>query len=123
MKNLIIFSFMLLLLGGCGEEKLPAPDEFVAIDKPAEMIFEATPVYPPELQARGIEAVLYLQVLVGQHGLVRDALIVKSDSDEEAFKKSALESAYKCRFKPATLDGHPVATWVGYSVEFKLSDK
>lgn len=123
MKILIVFIVALLLLAACTEEKFPAPDEFVAVDESPELIYEATAVYPPELEARGIEAVLYLRVLVDQKGKVRDAQVVKADSDEEAFKKSALDAAYKCRFKPALKNGNPVAVWVVYSVEFKLPQK
>jgi len=123
MKILILFIIALLPLAGCTEEKFPAPDEFVAVDESPELIYEAAAVYPPELEARGIEAVLYLRVLVDQKGKVRDAQVIKADSDEEAFKKSALDAAYKCRFKPALKNGAPVAVWVVYSVEFKPPDK
>jgi len=123
MKILILIIISLLPLVGCTEEKLPAPDEFVAVDEPAEMIYEATPVYPPELKARGIEASLYVRALVDRKGKVRDAEVIKADSNEEAFKKSAENAAYKCRFKPAIQNGLPVAVWVVYLVEFELPQK
>ncbi len=102
------------------EEYMPAPDEFVPVEDPAEMIYEEVPEYPRLAKSAGMEAVVWVKALVDKDGEVKKAMILKSSGSKAGFDEAALEAAYKCKFKPAIQNGRPVAVWVSYQVEFTL---
>jgi periplasmic protein TonB len=104
------------------DEYMPAPDEFVPTEIPAEMISEATPEYPRLAKQAGLEAVVWVKALVDKNGDVKKAMIYKSSGSKAGFDEMAVEAAYKCKFKPAVQNGRPVAVWVAYSVEFSLTE-
>jgi len=100
------------------EDYMPAADEFVPVEIPAEMIYESPPEYPRLAQTAGMEAVVWVKALVDKNGNVRDAMVLKSSGSKAGFDEAAVDAAYKCRFKPAIQNGRPVAVWVSYQVEF-----
>jgi len=102
------------------EEYMPAPDEFVPVEVPAEMIYEEVPEYPRLAKSAGMEAVVWVKALVDKDGEVKQAMILKSSGSKAGFDEAALEAAYDCKFKPAIQNGRPVAVWVSYQVEFVL---
>ncbi|UCD17214.1 MAG: energy transducer TonB [Candidatus Zixiibacteriota bacterium] len=102
------------------EEYLPAPDEFVPVEIPAEMIYEEIPEYPRQARAAGMEAVVWIQALVDKDGNVRKAQVQKSSGSRGGFDEAAVAAAYKCKYKPAIQNGRPVPVWVSYMVEFEL---
>lgn len=104
------------------EEYLPAIDEFVPVEIPAEMIFEETPEYPRLAKLSGMEAVVWVKALVDKDGNVRKAVVFKSSGSKAGFDESAVAAAYKCKYKPAIQNGRPVPIWVAYQVEFNLTD-
>lgn len=104
------------------DEFLPAPDEFVPVEIPAEMIYEEIPDYPRLAKQAGMEAVVWVKALVDKEGNVRKAMVLKSSGSRAGFDEAATKAAYKCKFKPAIQNGRPVAVWVSYSVEFTLTD-
>jgi protein TonB len=103
------------------EEYLPAPDEFVPTEIPAEMIFEEPPEYPRLAKQAGLEGVVWVKALVTKDGTVKQAMIYKSSGSKAGFDEAAVAAAYKCKFKPAIQNGRPVAVWVAYQVEFTLT--
>jgi len=104
------------------EEYMPAPDEFVPVEIPAEMIYEEVPDYPRQARLAGMEAVVWVKVLVDKSGNVKKAIVLKSSGSRAGFDEAATTAAYKCKFKPAIQNGRPVPVWVSYSVEFELED-
>jgi len=104
------------------EEYLPAMDEFVPVEIPAEMIYEETPRYPRLAKKASMEAVVWVKALVDKNGNVKKAVIFKSSGSKAGFDDSAVAAAFKCKYKPAIQNGRPVAIWVAYKVEFKLTD-
>jgi len=104
------------------EDYMPAADEFVPVEIPAEMIYEHPPEYPRLAQTAGMEAVVWVKALVDKNGSVRDAMVLKSSGSKAGFDEAAVKAAYKCRFKPAIQNGRPVAVWVSYQVEFVQID-
>ncbi len=104
------------------DEFMPAPDEFVPVEIPAEMIYEEVPEYPRLAKQAGMEAVVWVKALVDKEGNVRNAMVLKSSGSRAGFDEAATAAAYKCKFKPAIQNGRPVAVWVSYSVEFTLTD-
>jgi protein TonB len=104
------------------EEYMPAPGEFVAVEVPAEMIYEEVPDYPRPAKLAGMEGIVWIQALVDKDGNVREARVLKSSGSNAGFDEAAVAAAYKCKFKPAIQNGRPVPIWVSYSVEFTLRD-
>ena len=97
----------------------PSSDDFVAVDVMPEMVYEQTPVYPEKAKAKEIEGTVWIRALVAEDGTVTKAKVQKP-SGVDMLDQSALEAAYKCRYKPAEKDGKPVAVWVTYKVDFTL---
>jgi protein TonB len=104
------------------EDYMPAPDEFVPVEIPAEMIYEHSPDYPRLARSAGMEAVVWVKALVDKDGNVRDAMILRSSGSKAGFDEAAIDAAYKCKYKPAIQNGRPVAVWVSYQVEFVLEE-
>ncbi len=104
------------------EEYMPAPDEFVPVEIPADMIYEHTPEYPRLAKQAGMEAIVWVKALVDKDGDVRQAMVLKSSGSKAGFDEAAVAAAYKCKFKPAIQNGRPVAVWVSFSFEFTLNE-
>lgn len=80
-------------------------------------VFKALPRYPDAALRRGVSGLVMVVALVGRDGEVKDARIRDSIPllDDEA-----LDTVRRWRFKPATMDGQPVAVWVAVPVRFTL---
>ncbi|MFZ5980787.1 MAG: energy transducer TonB [Candidatus Zixiibacteriota bacterium] len=98
---------------------LPGIMEFVPVETLPEMVYEVKPEYPRLAKQAGLEAELWMRVLVGKQGKVLDAVVHKS-SGMTAFDEAALQAAYKNKFKPAIQNHVPFLCWVSYKVEFTL---
>jgi TonB family protein len=105
--------------GDSSAARLPSIDEFVPVEVIAEMIYNEAAIYPREAEQFGIQGLVWVKALVSSDGSVRDATVYKS-SGTRSLDAAAVESAFKCRFKPAMQGGKPVAMWVTYKVEFSL---
>jgi TonB family protein len=96
---------------------LPTPtDEYLVSDMPV-LISEIRPVYPKEAKAKEIEGIVVMDVLIDEAGKVRQASVIEGP---EIFRASALEAMKKFLFRPAKVDGKPVAVRVRHSINFKL---
>lgn len=102
------------------EDYLPAPSEFVPVEIYPEMIYQEKPEYPRLAKQAGIEGTVWVKVLVDKSGSARDALVAKS-SGTASLDEAAVEAAKKCRFKPGIQNGQPVACWVTFNYDFKLT--
>ena len=128
-KSLFLILPCLLLLAGIGLcddknnteaiDSLPVTDEINSVYQMAEMIYYETPEYPPMQEQLGVGGLVWLKVLVGEDGQVKEAGLYESSGIKE-LDESALKSSYKCRFNPAKENGRPVAMWVTYKVSFGL---
>ena len=77
------------------------------------------PPYPPSLERLEIEGAVTVRVQVGLDGRVTAVELVRADNP--AFFASTRDWALKrWRFKPATRDGAPVATWLTKTVQFRI---
>jgi TonB family protein len=95
----------------------PTPGEFVAIDKPPEMIKEARATYPRLALLEGVEGTVWVWAVVDKNGYVREAKIVKS-SGSKSLDDAALAAARQCEYKPAIQKGKPISCPVTYPVRF-----
>ncbi|MDX9857058.1 MAG: energy transducer TonB [candidate division Zixibacteria bacterium] len=102
------------------EDYLPAPSEFVPVEIIPDMIYQEKPEYPRLAKQAGIEGRVWVKVLVDKNGNARDALVAKS-SGTASLDEAAVAAAKKCRFKPGIQNGQPVACWVTFDYDFKLT--
>jgi periplasmic protein TonB len=101
--------------GGLGDPEPIAADRATT---PARMLAGASPEYPPEARAQGIEANVVLEIVVDTAGRVRTARVARSATAR--FDGAALTAVRGYRFVPATLDGRPVSVRMRWSVDFQL---
>ena len=99
-------------------KKVPPPD-YVQYDQPPETILpQFQPDYPSEALSKKQEGEVWLKLWVGETGTVVEANVMKSDA--EVFNKPAIEAGMRWKFKPAVVNGKPVAVWVTVPFKFKL---
>lgn len=103
------------------DDYLPSPDEFIPVEIQPEMIYYTTPDYPRLAKQAGIEGTVVVKALVGKSGKVLKALVAKS-SGTASLDDAAVAAAKHNRFKPGIQNGRPIAVWVSYNVDFKLSN-
>jgi protein TonB len=103
------------------EDYLPAIDEFVPVEIIAEMIHQVQPEYPRLARDVGLEGTVWVKVLVGKDGNVKDAVVYKS-SGTTTLDQAAVKVAPENKFKPAIQNGRPVAMWVTYKVDFIIEN-
>jgi TonB family protein len=70
----------------------------------------ARPVYPAEAIRNEWTGVSTIAFLIGPDGLVKRWRVGKS-SGHDILDNAAVESLSRCQFKPAVVDGKPVAAW------------
>jgi protein TonB len=104
-------------------EKLPAPDEFIAVDVSPVLLNAPEPVYPDTAKNAGIEGSVWVKALVDKQGNVRTARVEKASGKKIGFEESAVTAAKLTTWKPAMKKGQPVAVWVTYEVKYALTKK
>ena len=93
-----------------GENEDPGINEFVKVEKLPEIVEAAKPDYPEAAKKAGIEAKVFVKVLVGKDGNPKKAVVIKSEN--EIFNQSAIDAAMKSKFTPAINKGEKIAVWV-----------
>jgi TonB family protein len=91
---------------------LAATDTFTA----PEVIDRTIPVYPIAAIKKKIAGVVILKALIDEMGKVADIEVIAASSPILA--DAALEATWKWRYKPATLNGQPIAVWNEIRHEF-----
>ncbi|HXX64907.1 MAG TPA: energy transducer TonB [Bacteroidota bacterium] len=94
------------------------PPEFVPVEIEPEVLVKKEPVYPALALKAGIEGKVWVKSWIDEQGMVRDVQIIRSDND--TFNQAAIDAAKQFRFKPAILNGKPVAVWVTFPFKFKI---
>jgi TonB family protein len=75
------------------------------------------PQYPDQARERGIDGTVWVRALVGTNGAVQDTWVAWSQA---YLNEAAVAAVRQWRFKPARLNGEPVAVWVMIPVKFSL---
>jgi protein TonB len=88
--------------------------------RPPVLVTALKPGYPPIAQRMRVEGVVTVEVLVDEHGTVRDSRLVKRVAQDVGLNEAALAAAQKARFKPATKEGVPVKMWYTLTFPFQL---
>jgi TonB family protein len=105
-------------LSDADRNRSPSPDEFVAYEDPPVLISIAPPVYPEMARAAQAEGVVFVRVLVGKDGKVKDAFVRQGIT---MLNEAAIDAAKRAVFKPALSQHHPVEVWVEIPLRFSLN--
>lgn len=96
---------------------LPTPTEEYLVSEMPVVISEVRPTYPQEAKSKGLEGAVALDVLIDNLGNVRLVKVIEGD---KVFQAGAIEAMKRFKFKPAKVDGSPVAVRIRYTLNFKL---
>lgn len=98
-------------------DTLPTPtEEYLVSDMPS-VLSEVRPDYPKEARDKRLEGSVALDVLIDEKGAVRQVSVIEG---EEIFRTGAVTAMKKFKFRPAMVDGKPVAVRIRYSLKFQL---
>jgi hypothetical protein len=131
-------------------EKTDTAGVFHPFDTPPKLLTHAQAAYPEKAKKLGVEALILLEVVVGDKGEVRGARVLNDDEGKEhgtleatpktglegealktmdkrqreellsLFEKSSIDAVMTWVFDPATLNGKPVIAKVAVPFRFKL---
>ena len=88
--------------------------------EPPVVVRTFVPVYPDDLRREGVTGVVMISCVVDVHGNVTDLAVARTTNP--AFNDAALEAMKKWKFKPAVLDGVPVARKVVIPLKFIVGE-
>ena len=91
--------------------------DYTWVSELPEVVERAAPVYPEDARRQLVQGIVWVQVLVGPDGFVRDA-IVRSGPPE--LRDASLDAIWSWQFKPARDHGHALAVWAVIPVKFTL---
>jgi len=89
------------------------------LDGPLTPLAQVPPVYPLRAKRMGIQGWVKVKFLVTEQGLVDQIEIIESEP-EKIFDQSVFRCVSLWRFKPGTVQGEAVKTWVKTTIRFKL---
>lgn len=89
------------------------------LDQTLIPLAQVPPVYPLRAKRREIEGWVDVKFLVTKQGTVDRVEILNADP-ENVFEQSVIRCVSSWRFKPGTVEGIPVKTWVQTRIRFKL---
>ena len=140
MKSIMLFSFMLGMaitfsLLGCkssgelanktlGQQVVQDPDyvpENLAVEQQPVPVYKVNPEYPEDARRDKVEGTVWVKAVVRKDGTVKKVVILKSDN--EVLNDPAIQAMLQWKFKPAVMDGQPVAVWVAIPFKFKLNQQ
>ncbi|HXJ43211.1 MAG TPA: M56 family metallopeptidase, partial [Bryobacteraceae bacterium] len=125
-----------LSVGGVGEQITvvaagsPRPTSFVAARsgtrirvggnvQAANLIQQIRPVYPPDLQAAGIEGTVLLDAIISKNGEPL-SIVPQSTAVDPAFVTAATDAVKQWRYRPTLLNGEPIEVLTTITIDFRL---
>lgn len=111
MKKLLLIGGIAILLStfGCATAD---------VRRQPEVVTRHQPNYPLEMREQGITGEALVEFVIDQEGSVRDVSVVHATN--EAFGRAAVACVLEWKYKPATVNGVPVATRARQSFSFEL---
>jgi protein TonB len=100
--------------------RLPRLGEYLYVTELPEAIRKVAPEYPEVARKAGVDGTVIVQALVGIDGLVKDTRVTKSIP---MLDDAAVASVRRWVFRPAKVNGKPVAVWAAAPVKFSLGSK
>lgn len=107
----------LVLLPLSGDEPRRVEGDVVA----PTVVSKVLPAYPAEARTAGVEGIVILLTTIDTNGDVTEAEALESTRDD--FKSAATDAVRQWKFKPATLEGRPVAVKYTLTIRFRLDEK
>jgi TonB family protein len=98
-------------------DALPTPTEEYLVSEMPSVLSEVRPHYPKAAQDQRLDGAVVMDILIDELGAVREATLVDGP---EIFRSGALEAMKKFKFRPAQVDGNPVAVKIRYTLRFEL---
>jgi len=98
----------------------PDPEVFIPYEEAPIIIENVQPEYPQMARRAGLTGEVWVNVLVGKDGSVKDVRILKCTNEGVGFEEAAVAAAYNNSWKPAISNGQPLAVWTAYKIVFKL---
>ena len=99
------FSINLESITGTGED-VDAIFSLSDLDQKPRIVYQPTPIYPPELARKNMQGTVYVLFIVDKTGRTRDLKVQKSS--HPAFNNPALKAVKQWKFEPGTRKGKPV---------------
>lgn len=101
-----------------GAGRRPGPDSLILLDVEPRFVLEVKPKYPSLAQRANLEGIVWLKILIDEHGVPIDVVLFKDSGTNAGFEEAALIAAWKCRFTPAIKDNRAIKVWVSVPFEF-----
>ncbi len=95
----------------------PDMNTFVPVEQYPVLIQKINPEYPELARKASMEGKVIAKALIDENGDVIKVVVVEGD---EIFKDPAVQSLYKCKFKPAINGNRAVKVWITYPFFFRL---
>ena len=89
------------------------------LDMPLSVLVKIPPIFPISAKVRGIEGWVQIKFLVFEDGTVHDVQVKKSEPPG-IFDSNVIKAVSRWKFKPGTVSGSPVKTWVETTIRFEL---
>jgi TonB family protein len=86
----------------------------------AHLIAYATPAYPEEAKAKGIEGKVVLDTLIGKDGIIQRLSVREGDP---LLAESALQTVRHWQYRPTTVNGVPVEVETLIEVNFSATSE
>ena len=97
--------------------------EFVEYTEAPEPVHTVAPVYPDRAKIDGVCGTVYVDIYIDTRGTVTETRVKEGIDGYPEFGEAAENALRQWKFKPAELDGDPVAVWVVIPVKFALDTK
>ncbi len=95
------------------------PEPYFHFEEYPTLVRYVSPIYPELAIQAGIEGTVYLSVLVGTDGAVKEVGVLQSDATP-AMEKAAIVAVRLFEFRPATQNGKPVKARITIPIIFRL---
>lgn len=104
------------------EDDEPGMSDFIPVEKSPQIVQAVQPDYPEIARRAGVEATVWVNILVDKRGKPKKAVVVKEDG-AGIFNEAAVSAAMKYQFTPAVMNSGPVQVWVSIKFKFQLINK
>ncbi len=98
------------------ESAMPSIEPVVVAEGAERSLLADQPALPYPANAKGQQGTVILQVLVGRDGTVQDAKFLQGSL---AFARAAIDGVKLWKFRPYTMNGHPVSVQTLMTISFK----
>jgi protein TonB len=89
--------------------------------KAPQLVNRAEPHYPEDARRDGLEGVVILEAMISASGCVRAVSVLKGVELRLDFQSA--KAVAQWRYRPARLDGRPVAVYLTVTVTFRLHSR